>query len=410
MMTGIMHRQKYGQEHGRVEDTVNFHTEIGRRLALIRVHDRGAPDLAWVLRRLRGVSPSDLLDCCPTLRYHSHQPRGRTIHLIAAPEPHPLDYDWRFTLKTAEWLVGVLTGLSTPAVLLGMPTVARILRDHNVAFTGFDRNPIHSDHINNAESAIDFRCANSNRRRPVTASVIAMDPPWYPNEVRSWISFALRQVVNPQVLLLSIWPELTRPGAGIERAQLLEWLELLGSVSIHEDCLDYELPLFEELALTERGIALHEHWRKGDLVMIRLKPNCKELSRAMADSVSRPSGVITWNRFLVGKRQVAIRCQPNEARKVAFLPLSTAPYWHLDSVSRRDPRRGEVDIWASNNVVARLRGGSDLINAMTAYFCQCAPWSILESGACRALEELAVRGFVESLDRDGRSAMWQHYD
>jgi hypothetical protein len=111
-------------------------------------------------------------------------------------------------------------------------------------------------------------------------------------------------------------------------------------------------------------------WRKGDLIEIRPR---KRLERFPISTGERRQ---TWTRFLLGKRQIAIRGML-EIEMPNLRPVEGAVGWHLDSVSRRDPRRSQIDLWTSNNVVARLNGSREFVSALSDFF-----------GARRSVDEL----------------------
>jgi hypothetical protein len=70
---------------------------------------------------------------------------------------------------------------------------------------------------------------------------------------------------------------------------------------------------------------------------------------------------------MVGSQLVSVRKQPamqaHRPRRggSALLPVPGVPDWVLDSVSARDPRRGDVDIWTSRNRVASLADPAETI-------------------------------------------------
>jgi hypothetical protein len=88
-------------------------------------------------------------------------------------------------------------------------------------------------------------------------------------------------------------------------------------------------------------------------------------------------------------------------------PVEGAVGWHLDSVSRRDPRRSQIDFWTSNNVVARLNGSREFVSALSDFFGARRSVGKLTNFQQRALAQMADLNCVD-LNNEARFVTWKH--
>jgi len=351
---------------------------------------------------MRGAPPETVLGLCPELA-DDHQFDATEIQSDQSNnyEPHPLDYDWRFLPETVSRVAGVIGTTSSPIILMGVASLERTLRNRGMAVKLLDRNPAIQD-----AAMVDFR-GNSTRvatqfHRLMKNPVIFLDSPWYLDDLLAWINFAIDTVDEISALYFSLWPELIRPNASHEREFIVESLETFGPVRIWKDYLFYEVPLFEKLTYRQRGIKLDFCWRKGDLVELRPGKRLK--------NIAKPTNQRThiWNRFLIGNRQIAIR-DAVQSEIPCMQPVDGVVDWCLDSVSRRDPRRGQIDFWTSNNIVSRLNGSREFVSALTKFFGARTPFDRLTTLQRRALEEMTDLNCVD-FNTERRFRKWKHRD
>ena len=354
--------------------------------------------LQALLPHMRGVPPEVLARYVPVLTHAAMQTDERSVsRSTAAFEPHPLDYDWRFLPGTVSKIHCFLDTAPADAriVLLGAPTLFGPLRSKRSAVELLDRNPAIP-----GTNVVDITEVQSSYFCPEPA-VVFLDPPWYLSDMAAWLNFAASRFAKIHLLAFSLWPELTRPSAQIERLSIMQWAASFGRVKLLENFLEYDVPEFERRAYLQRGIALNSAWRAGDLVL--LKP-----SRDLAPmSIKSPSSRKAWTRFLIGKRQIAVQEDSNSSSP-ALLPIGSPPSWHFDTVSRRDPRRQAIQLWTSNNVVAKVEGARTFVNALTQYFGaqHFAEPNDDERNALAMLEQL---GCIK-LSNAGELMIWRHRD
>jgi hypothetical protein len=166
-------------------------------------------------------------------------------------------------------------------------------------------------------------------------------------------------------------PVSTRPGIKQERdrvkAAAAEFgLELLG---IFEAILRYQTPFFETNAMRAAGTATPNHWRLGDLGVFRRTERVSGLRPTLDTEPPWAERSIGLTRFRLRPKQ-SIGFPSPELRSIV-------PGDILPSVSRRDPRRANADVWTSGNRIFACGGTSTLV-------------TIIDALAARQMPEVAV--------------------
>jgi hypothetical protein len=271
-------------------------------------------------------------------------------------EPHPADYDWRYSsLSLAQLSRRALPVMQAgkKVALLGCPTLFPVLAGLGGRVMLLDR----------SASAVEGLKAMGFRERvfkhdlfePLAdverdhALVIA-DPPWYPPFHKAFIVRANELLCDGGLLMLSILPWLTRPGAIDDRAEILEFGARAGFdvASFEEGILVYQSPGFERASLASQGIDCGE-WRSGDLCTFR------KINEAGTLATPRPSDEPQWEEFRLGRRKVMVRRRKENGGKgfrAEFADGSAV----LRSVSRRSAVRAKIDVWTSDNIAYMVSG------------------------------------------------------
>lgn len=369
------------------------------RLDALQLVD-GGHTLRQALPQMRGAPPEVLL----RLRSGLAGSESNSVHrmepcYLGGVEAHPLDYDWRFLPETVTRLLDLVKGAKS-VVLMGAPSLFAAVRELEIPVTLLDRNPCYTEAVN-----VDFIGQPECRLvSPIDPTTIVLDAPWYPADLAAWINFAISRFTGFETLAFSLWPELTRPGAQQERDSVLSWLTRFGRIEVHLDVLAYDVPLFEHLAYSERKLLIDFNWRKGDLVLFQPGRQVTSLPIQRMNKAGR------WNRYIVGKRQIAMRPSATEALFEMHPIVESEPsQWHLDSVSRRDARREQIQFWTSNNVVARVKGTAVLHRALHRFFGQKVGLDHLPIEERAALEVLSKLDCVQ-LDNGQSFRTWQHQE
>jgi hypothetical protein len=290
------------------------------------------------------------------------------VHTLRFPVPHPLDYDWRFTESSRDLLLQralSLTGSADHVILLGAPTVFRaaVERQFPRRITLVDSN----GYIGGSQfSSVPLNVITADITQDaipcVTGELAITDPPWYEEYSRAFLWAAAQIVQSGGTVLLSAAPAGTRPGIEEEWERTKEFASTIGLEFISaERVLRYRMPPFELNALRAAGHFEVEHdWRPGMLWTF---------SRTESESsVVRPYVPSTKNEWLercVSGVRFRVRQSFGETKVDPRLE-NIVPGDVLDSVSRRDSRRNEVEVWTSGNRIFRCTGTSILVLVLDA--------------------------------------------
>lgn len=352
----------------RNETLVQFDATVDRWVAAEIAS--GRTRFAAIVKRLPGVYPERVLGSLRRLRANGHiaaqllsdiefevtrrpVPTKRAI-ADDLPLPHPLEYEWRFTANTALRLLGMATQLSATGdsvLLLGTPSVAAMAAmypsDRHVVFVGEDNAVTNSLRRLNgkADSRVQIlTCGEVDYAGD--AAVVMLDPPWYFDFIRAMLAAAALGCRLGGHLILSLSSIGTRPSAIDDRFRTTRLAERLGLEVIEErhSALSYCSPLFERNALSAVGLTnVPNDWRRSDLMLLR---KCR---RVEIPAPPRTTHLRTWTEIVLGRVRVLTReGSVIERRAIASLdPVAGGPV--LPSVSRRDPRRREANVWTSGN-------------------------------------------------------------
>ena len=267
-------------------------------------------------------------------------------------DPHPADYDWRYTSKSRDELATRLSPFiesNREIALLGAPTLFLSLHKSGVHLTLFD---------NSTSVLADLESAGAtgglfhhNMFDPMVRfrgkyDVVVADPPWYLQFHKAFILRSAELLKEQGCLLISVPPWLTRPSAIADRAAIMQFARKAGfdPVEIAPGALSYECPKFEQVALSMRGIHCGD-WRTGDLFVFR---KIKEPRSSL--KVFPPKDEPVWDEYRFGLLKVKLRHRPRVAcGKLRIRPVSDEGPC-LGTVSRRSPLRRRIDLWTSDNI------------------------------------------------------------
>ena len=279
--------------------------------------------------------------------------------------PHPLDFDWRFTESTVDglWrLAHVLAHETETIALLGAPSLAKSLEENpnwNGPVLLFDKNAAGFKMVGGLVQEIEFDIHNDEPCRSNAALVFA-DPPWYEDELKSflWCSAANCRVGGH--IAISIPPLDTRPGIAQERARIEQIATECGLqlLRIFPATLRYETPFFEVNAMRAAGTYRSNNWRPGDLALYRRDGH--SLGRRPVLSITE-----AWTERIFGSSRIRIK-KNWQLRSGSPILQAIVPGDILPSVSRRDPRRARADVWTSGNRVFRCSGTGTLLQILDA--------------------------------------------
>ncbi|MFO1097227.1 MAG: hypothetical protein U1E81_02875 [Xanthobacteraceae bacterium] len=306
-------------------------------------------------RALKGAFPAVVAGSLQALINHermfSNRAAWQYIRQRSAPEPHPIDFDWRFTRATSNSLADLACAQGS-VLCVGTPSVFEAIAARGGEALLLDRNPLLKFPKNSAcrYTVTDLR-EKEELRGEFDAAVL--DPPWYPEHYRTWIARALTLLARPGVIYLALFRELTRPGASGDRDFVLSLLEALGNVSfLREHELIYSTPPFEAEVLAHLNLPVLPTWRVADLVRVDVKdPHSICLDK---DGYASEA---PFDRFAVGDQVVVVRHPVNDTGPISYYnPGLGCDGFMLNSVSNRNPSRSDITVWTSRNRAAVATG------------------------------------------------------
>jgi hypothetical protein len=297
-----------------------------------------------------GLFPADILLAARGLGLSVEMPDGSVVPTDISPHPSPATSEWFFTADTADMLARMLPGRT---LCLGAPSIAAAKAKIGEAVTLVDVSPWASERFDLSSAQVELRTGFSVESLildPGYDSAI-IDPPWYFPSLSYWLHLASSLVNDGGTVLVPLLGELTRPSAKSDRMKMTDMASEIGPWLIRTGTVLYETPRFERRALERAGIILMEPWRRSDLLQITN-------SRPAATPRTSDAEVSDWSTFRFGDSLIAIKGDPNEdpeipRRELAISGLGPDRSFVLDSVSRRDPRIAEANVWTSESTAAK---------------------------------------------------------
>jgi len=314
-----------------------------------------------VIREARGAFPTLVLQRLRALGLDRNLPVEQGVNTtfeasFSGPELHPLEFEWYFTPRCANDLAGILTNYAGLVLCLGAPTVAAAIARQGQRALLVDCNPLILDRIPKGLAGLQFILFDLLNPLSLRASfpVVFFDAPWYPEFTSLWLWQASQAVRPGGLIAFALFPPLLRPEAEHESSQIVKQASILGPVELLEGALSYETPLFEQEALARCGVRITTSWRRADLVLVRIRNIPQTAPPIIRNSKEK------WDTFLLGQQVVKLRMPTRGESGIILAPLEDCPDYVFPTVSRRDPRRDQIDLWTSRNRVARV-GRRDIV-------------------------------------------------
>jgi hypothetical protein len=289
------------------------------------------------------------------------------LHSNSPPESHPLDFDWRFTPTTVEEIRGLML-TDVPTIAVGAPSIARRFEQLGQNVLLVDRQPLQgvSNHL-----VAEIGTSLPNLGHFAQAVI---DPPWYPEELQSWVAWTANIVGKNGTIFVSIWPNSVRPTGHSEALSFVKWARSWAELETLSVIPLYEEPPFERLAVKSSPIPiLSMSPRQGRLLkltVVRVPELQIEESNRLREK---------WIRFVVDEYQLALKLCPlgNVTSPLSMHPEANG--WHWPYVSRRAPKRDLIGLWSSDNEVALVQNPDELLEALRAAVMQSSARSFEES-------------------------------
>lgn len=286
-------------------------------------------------------------------------------------EPHPHDYDWRFSRATTELMTEdiLTTHPGGTALLLGAPSIYLALQARNggsrAILIDWSRELIEllSHHTTTGFQAVEKDLLSPPPWHPASdIHTVLCDPPWYPEYYAAFIAQAAYAANIGARIHVSLLPLNTRPSAPSDRWKVFETARHVGldPLSLRHGVLEYESPPFEVASLRTLGINAPPQWRRADWVAFRkiAEPDAAvvdEMIRAAdRDSTDRTG----WYEISVSSRhKVKLRGPIGDHHERPVLQRIEEVEDTLPTVSRRYVQgRQRIDLWLWDNRVFGATG------------------------------------------------------
>ncbi|PCR90291.1 hypothetical protein [Natrinema ejinorense] len=330
-----------------------YHRRLDDRLTTIAT--TSGATVRSVLRAARGAFPTVAYERLRHLGLADDLPEGDPASVDAAeavrtPELHPLDFEWYFTDDSVAEIAAALRDAGNSVLCLGAPTVAAHLARRGVPVTLVDRNDLFETRFETDLDSLRFCQADIHEPLPLesTFPVVFFDPPWYPEHTEAWLYRACQHVRPGARLYFVLFPPLVRPAALAQRTDLLETARRVGRVSVDDDAIGYHTPAFERRVLQDSDAPVVANWRHADLASVDVSE-----PGALAEPPT-VSGGSEWDTFVTDGQVVKLRRTVTGGTTDVLAPIDGCDGYVLPSVSRRDARRQNVDLWTSRNRVATV--------------------------------------------------------
>lgn len=283
---------------------------------------------------------------------------SKKLNSNCPPSPHPLDFDWRFRPETVDQICEMLSS-AVPTLTVGAPSIARELERVGQDVLLVDRQPFQN--VRNqiaAEIGGALPSAGSFRQAVI-------DPPWYPGELKNWVTWAGGSVRKGGAIFVSIWPDDVRPQGATEALDFVRWVERWADVEVLPTVPLYEEPPFERHALEfSNGSAFSMSPRRGRILKLTVK-SVPEQTFHEKKTMNEE-----WVRFVLNDYQLAIKLVREGNVPASLSPHPNSIGWHWPYVSRRAPDRHLIGLWSSDNEVAVLQRPTELLGVLRAAFSQ----------------------------------------
>ncbi len=334
--------------------------------------ESGAASFNEILVSLPGVFPTDLILSIERLRSRggtcalslSSATTETTSYITPLPVPHLLDYDWRFTARTAQLTVDQCLDTSSRGghlLFVGTPTSAldAASRKAQRRLTLLESNPAAATVARNTRQMLVHE-SNALGLAPVgtPADVVVLDPPWYRDYIHSFLNVAITWSSIGARILVAVPPLGTRPEVRDEHAELRELCEEMGLrvIGAESGVLRYVTPPYEINALLACGLQdVHPTWRCGDLWTLE---KVEEKAVSLRKWPEEPS----WIDLSVFGIRFKVRSDIDGQRSAVdprMVPLIDGDVCH--AVSRNHSLRAQAQVWTSGNRVFGCRSPASLV-------------------------------------------------
>ena len=306
------------------------------------------------------LAPKDELEVNENLLAESEMPLKKYMgHFDFLKNPHPLDFEWRNTLKSLNFLTDLVEKVNLvndKILILGMPTLFANCSIRNITrnITLVERNKPIVNSLRKFEEkqlkVIEKDIFNAKPEEIGKFYSVFMDPPWYSNFLYQFVWLGANCLEPGGIMVISIPPINTRNNISEERIKWFSFCQKQGLCieKLEPERLEYAMPFFEYNAFRTAGASnVLPFWRKGDLVFFR-KMSKKATKRPNLDFIPQ-----NWKEFEFENVRIRVNLDSDNVLDQKLTIESLTKNDILPSVSRSNNIRKMANIWTSGNRIFR---------------------------------------------------------
>jgi len=299
------------------------------------------------------------------------------------PPPHPLDFEWRFSLNSLKFLFKNIFenhSLQNKKILfLGAPSVGLyflVAKKHlNLTTTNItiiDKNQeiinlIRENFENSSALPLDLQDPLP-KQIPKEHNIVTIDLPWYSDYYKLFISRATQLIDEKDGwIYAALFPMYTRRLAIYERAEVINHFITTGfsPLAIFLSVLQYKTPTFEKQALKTAGINKEkqktmEKWRYADLIVLKSTGKLRPLvtGKVILEETTE------WKEITFPHKKIKVKINPliKQYIKPQIITLETQ---EKTIIGRKHSTEKYIDMWTSDNEIFALTGHNTIYEILT---------------------------------------------
>ena len=276
---------------------------------------------------------------------------------------HSLDSEWYFELETLKKILFEIVSVSPikkfdNILFLGAPVLGNfasyIFKESNIFILDKNKNILSEIFKHNKSKNLNL--LEYNVESPIPRDLIGkfdlvfFDPPWYEEYYKAFLERSLSFTFNkPAIISYILFPIFMRPKAMQERLEIDKFLikNKINKISISPSEARYLTPHFEKQIIKDCRLS-NVNWRTGDLVIAFCHNKNTIKNRPIVLEKTK------WNELIYNNKKIKIKIKNIADTKTFPKLINIAKNDKIDSVSRRDPIREQIDFWISDNTIYAL--------------------------------------------------------
>lgn len=317
----------------------------------------------YLLEKLKGGFPLDVYQCLSDiekLQINFDNP-NKCVDLrieddYKLPPPHLINYEWRYSRKSAEKILDSID-INKNICCLGTPTLAiELIRRgaSNVAFLDINEPMVNTIKSKIAESENEyFSIYNVIDDLPENFinkfDVVLTNPPWYLDYYKLFIYRSIQLLKNETgTIIIPIFPVLARHNAYNDLLELFKFIKSSKYIECNSlGYIDYLMPDFEKFVLEENNVPIPAiNWRKSELIEIKYNFTNDVLELIDTEPIK---DFVFWDRNYSEREQeyyaVNTKCLFSPKYKREFKQET------IKTISRKNIPFRKIVIWNNNKMI-----------------------------------------------------------